>query len=194
MSDANNTGMPRTVGQRRWLGPAFLASLVINLFLVGLIASAIWMHREPPRSHGGVMPFFLGGDRSDLSKEDRSAMRQMMRGQFKTVLPYLMEMDKSRADLAKVIGETPYDPIKVGEAFARVEQAQIEIGQTMREAMIKGFGEMSDAQRQRLAKVMEENAEHRWDRRKERHRERDDDDNNNGDNGSDDGPDGPPAP
>lgn len=188
MSDTNNTQPSRTGGPRRWLGPAFLASLVVNLFLVGLIASSMWMHREQPRSHGGPMPFFLGGDQSDMTKEDRDAMRQMMRGQFKTVLPFLTEMDGSRVDLAKAIGQTPYDPAKVSEAFARVEQAQSEIGQTMREAMVKGFGEMSDAQRQRLAKVMEKNAKHKWDRRKEHHR------NRKNDSHSQNNVDGPSAP
>lgn len=185
MSDANKVGSP---APRRWLGPAFLASLVINLFLVGLVASAIWMHREPPRPRGGHLPFLLGGDRAELSKDDRTALRQMMRGQFKTVLPELMEMDKARADLARVIGETPYDAAKVSEAFARVEQAQAKIAETTRETMIEGFGKMSDAQRQRLAKVMEENAQHRWDRRKERHGDGDDDEGP--DHGP--GPDGPP--
>lgn len=192
MSDANKMSAP---AQRRWLGPAFLASLVVNLFLVGLIASAIWMHREPPRSHGGHLPFLLGGDRAELSKEDRTALRQMMRGQFRTVLPDLMEMDKARADLAKVIGETPYDAAKVSEAFARVEQAQAKIAEITRQTMIDGFGKMSDAQRQRLAKVMEENAQHRWDRRKERHGDDDDDGRDHGpDHDSGPGPDRPSMP
>ena len=190
MSDANNGQTPGpdsaiAAPSRRWLGPAFLASLVINFFLIGLIASAIWMHREPgPR---GPAPFFFGGDMSDMSKEDRTAMRKMMRGQFETIRPYLMEMDKSRAALARVIGETPYDPVKVGEAFRQLEQAQVQIGQTMHGALIKAFGEMSDEQRHRLAKVMEKNSERKWDRNKERHRERGDDDD-------DHGPDGPPMP
>lgn len=182
MSDANNVGTP---AQRRWLGPAFLVSLVVNLFLVGLIVSAICLRPEPRLRGGGPLPFILSGERAELNQQDRTALRQIMRGQFKTVLPYLKEMDKSRADLAKVIGETPYDPVRVGEAFARVEQAQAQIAAITRETMIEGFGKMSDTQRQRLAKAMEENAEHKWDRRKERHRERDDDD---------DRPDGPPVP
>jgi len=49
---------------------------------------------------------------------------------------------------------------------------------------------MSDAQRQRLAKVMEENAQHRWDRRKERHGNDDD----HGPDGDGPPPDGPSMP
>ena len=192
MSDADKKmGTP---APRRWLGPAFLASLVVNLFLVGLIASAIWMHREPPRSHGGQLPFLLGGDRAELSKEDRTALRQMMRGQFRTVLPDLMEMDKARTNLAKVIGETPYDAAKVSEAFLRVEQAQAKLAAITRQTKLEAFGKMSDLQRQRHAKVMEENAQHRWDRRKKRHGDGDDDHDHRSDDDSGPGPDRPSMP
>jgi len=179
MSDAHDVSAPPPAAPRRWLGPAFLVSMVINLFLLGLIASALWMHHEPRGGHG-PSSFFFGGSMSDLSKEDRTALRQMMRAQFKTIQPHLKELDQSRTDLAKVIGETPYDPTRVSAVFARIEQAQSEIGQVMREAMIKGFGEMSDAQRQRLAKAMERNAEHKWNRRRAHHRDRADDDQADG--------------
>lgn len=193
MSDANNMSTP---APRRWLGPAFLGSLVVNLFLVGLIASALWMHRPPKFHGGGPLPFILNGDRASLNQEDRTAMRQMMRSQFKTVLPYLKEMDRSRTELAKVVGQTPYDPVKVRDAFAHFDQVQAEVSGIMREALVKGFGAMSDDQRERIAKVMEENAEHRWDRRKERHGDDSDDDgrDHGPDHDSGPGPDRPSMP
>ena len=187
MSDANKVSTP---APRRWLGPAFLASLVVNLFLGGLIASALWMHRPPKFRGGGPLPFILSGDRAELNQEDRTAMRRMMRSQFKTVLPYLKEMDKSRTELAKVVGQTPYDPVKVRDAFTHFDQVQAEVSGIMREALVKGFGAMSDEQRERIAKVMEENAEHRWDRHKERHG----DDDDHGPDGDGPPPDGPPMP
>src|SRR3546814_800083 len=114
MSDVNKPEPSATPDKRRrWLGPAFLVSLVVNLFLVGLIVSAVVAHRSPMH-HGG--PFMFGGLRgnlSDVSKEDRAAMRKVMIGQFKTIRPQLVEMDKARKALAEVIGETPYDPDKV---------------------------------------------------------------------------------
>ncbi len=170
MSDVN---MPEPSAapdkRRRWLGPAFLVSLVINLFLVGLIVSAVVAHHSP-KHHGG--PFMFGGLRanlSDVSKEDRAAMRKVMVGQFKNIRPQLTEMNKARKALAEVIGQTPYEPAKVAEAFDRIERAQAAMASITRDAMIKGFGKMSDEQRQRLSKVMAKGAEHHWRRKRGGH-------------------------
>ncbi|MDO8423136.1 MAG: periplasmic heavy metal sensor [Parvibaculum sp.] len=172
---------------RRWLGPAFLVSLGINLFLAGMIATSAYSHRGGPHSErgGGPMSAMFGdvrGAKSDMSEEDRKVMRDIMVGQFKIIRPYLVEMDKSRKDLAAIIGASPYDAAKVKAGFERIDAARSNVANVMSEAMIKGFGEMSDEQRQRLATIMAKNAERHW-----RH----------GGKGPDEGPDGadfPPPP
>lgn len=193
MSDVNIPEPAAASGKRRrWLGPAFLVSMVFNLFLIGLIVTSFVAHRPPMHSGGG--PFMATGIRGDLegmSKEDRAFMRKIMVRQFKTIRPQIEEMNEARKALAEVVGETPYDPAKVSAAFDRMDQAQAAIARNMRAAMIKGFGEMSDEQRQRMSNVMIKGAEHHW-RRK-----------GNGENdgppppdggGGPDGPDGPPMP
>ncbi len=126
------------------------------------------------------------------------AMRNMMRGQFKIVRPYLVKMDNSRAELAKAIGATPYDAVKVRAAFARLEEAQSLIGRTMHDALAKGFATMDDGRRESLANAMQRSAERRWDHERERRRDHhDDDDDDDGPRhhrGPNDRPDGPSAP
>jgi uncharacterized membrane protein len=204
MSDMESSKPSGGKPVRRWLGPALLVSLVINLFLGGLIATAIIKHRDGPPP-GGHPSFFgaMRGDMADLSKEDRDAMRKIMVGQFKTIRPHLVEMDAARKKLAEAVGAMPYDPAKVAAVFAEIDMAQTEMGRTMRDAMIKGFGEMSDAQRQRLSAAMLKNANRPW-RRKGKDgkegKEGDDDlppppdgfDGPEGHGGPDGGPDGPP--
>ncbi|MDO8289670.1 MAG: periplasmic heavy metal sensor [Parvibaculum sp.] len=177
---------PPVPAPRKWLGPALLVSLVVNLFLIGVIASSVWMrHADFERGGpGGPGPLsFLFGDikgaKSDMTTDDRAALRKMMMGQFKMIRPHLDEIDDARKSLGVAIALTPYDPAKVAESFARMEAAQMSIGSEMRDVMIKGFGEMDDAQRQRLGKIMEQNAERDWRRRKNR--------------GPDDGPPPPPG-
>jgi Spy/CpxP family protein refolding chaperone len=177
MSDVNMPG-PATAPakRRRWLGPAFLMSLVVNLFLVGLIVSSFVAHR--PSMHPGGGPFMFSGIRGDLddmSKEDRAFMRKIMVRQFKTIRPQIEEMNEARKALAEVVGETPYDPAKVSAAFDRMDQAQAAMARNMRAAMIKGFSEMSDEQRQRMSKAMAKGAEHHR-RHKDKDKDKDDDD------------------
>ena len=174
---------------RRWLGPAFLVSLGINLFLAGMIATSAYFHRGGPHGErgGGPMSAMFGDLRSaksDMSAEDRKVMRDLMVGQFKTIRPYLQHMDKARKDLATIVGASPYDAEKVKAAFDRIDAARSKVANVTSEAMVKGFGEMSDEQRERLASVMANNAERHWRRGK------------NGPDGRPDGddtpPDGPP--
>tara|TARA_R110000868_G_scaffold13215_6_gene62042 strand:+ start:452 stop:1033 length:582 start_codon:yes stop_codon:yes gene_type:complete len=153
---------------RRWLGPAFLVSLGINLFLAGMIATSAYSHRGGPhgdRAGGGPMGAMFGdmrGAKSDMSEEDRKVMRDIMVGQFKTIRPYLVEMDKARKDLAAIVGTSPYDAAKVKAGFERINAARNDVANVMSEAMTRGFGDMSDAQRQRLSAVMANNAERHW--------------------------------
>lgn len=189
MSDVNMPGPAvAPAKRRRWLGPAFLVSLVVNLFLVGLIVSSFVAHR--PSMYGGG-PFMMGGirgDLNDMSKEDRAFMRKIMVSQFKTIRPQIDEMNETRKALAEVVGETPYDPAKVSAVFDRMDQAQAAMARSMRAAMTKGFSEMSDEQRQRMSKAMAKGAERHW-----RHKRND----KGGDDGPPpppDGPDGPPMP
>ena len=171
---------------RRWIGPAFLVSLGINLFLAGMIATSAFSHRGGPHGSGGPMGDMFGdmrGAKSEMSQEDRKALRDIMVGQFKTIRPYLVEMDSARKDLATIVGATPYDPAKVKAGFDRIDAARSNVANVMSNAMIEGFGEMSDAQRQHLAAVMANNAERRWRRT-----------NKGPDDGPDGGPDGDDAP
>lgn len=165
MTDALPPQTPANDGLRRWLGPALLVSLVINLFLLGLIATAIVSHRDEKRMEfrGPPQPFFgmMRRGAADLPPDDRAAIRDIMVQQFPIIRPYFARIDMARKDLAATIGTTPYDPQKVAEAFAKIDTAQSEMVKATREAMIRGFGKMTDEQRARLADAMRKQAERR---------------------------------
>jgi Spy/CpxP family protein refolding chaperone len=171
MSDMTTPPAAPARPPRRWLGPALLASLIVNLFLIGLVTTAILHHRDGPHTRGHHSHSIFGlmrGDTSSLSKDDRAAMRKIMVGQFKTIRPQLVAMDEARKKLAAAVGATPYDPAKVSAAFAEIEAAQTAMGRTMRDAMIKGFGEMSDEQRQNIsAAMLKKSSRHHWRRQKD---------------------------
>lgn len=152
--------------ERRWLGPALLASLVVNLFLLGMIATALIFGPRPPegRQFGQVPPPFLRTlhkDASGLPDDDRVALRMMMIRQFPLIQPHIVKIETARKELAEAIGKTPYDPAEVEKAFQKVDDAQAEMIQATRGAMIEGFGKMKPEQRERLSKAMFKQAERR---------------------------------
>lgn len=164
MSDNSLTSASPRDGARRWLGPALLISLVINLFLVGLMAAAI-VHRPKMRAGelGPPPPFFGMMHRgvAGLPPDDRAAVRDMMVREFPIIRPYFARIDQARRDLAVAIGTEPFDAARVTAAFARVDAAQAEMIQATRAAMIAGFGRMSAKQRGRIAAMMRKQAERR---------------------------------
>jgi uncharacterized membrane protein len=163
MSDTTSPQQPDRL--RRWLGPALLISVVINLFLVGLMVTAMLVHR--PAKHGEFRsppPSFFGMMKrgaAELPPADRAAMRDIMVQQFPIIRPYFAKIDAARRELADVIATSPYDPVKVGAAFAKIDAAQAEMVRATREAMIQGFGKMDEKQRIRLADAMRKQADRR---------------------------------
>jgi uncharacterized membrane protein len=165
MSETLSPQLPTNDRLRRWIGPALLISLIINLFLVGMIATAMIAHRGGPRGEfrSPPQPFFgmMRRGAAALPAGDRAAMRDIMMQQFPIIKPYFVKIDTARRNLADVIAATPYDPAKVAAAFATIDSAQAEMVKATRNAMIQGFGKMSDEQRIRLADAMRKQADRR---------------------------------
>lgn len=158
-------GAPRPDRARRWIGPALLISLVINLFLMGfVVAGLLFRHPEPMEEFGPVPPSFFrmlhrGAD--GLPADDRAAMRRIMIREFPVIRPHFLKIEAARKALADVVGATPYDPAKVKEAFAMVDAAQAEMIAATHGAMIDGFGKLTPAQRERIAEMMRKQADRR---------------------------------
>lgn len=166
MSDIRSTEGTTTLHERRWLGPALLVSLIINLFLLGMIATALIFGPRPPHGEqfGEVPPPFLRAlhkDVSELPSDDRAALRTLMIQQFPAIQPYIVKMETARKELAVAIGKTPYNAADVSAAFQKVDDAQTEMIHATRGAMIEGFGKLNPEQRQRLSQAMYRQAERR---------------------------------
>jgi len=149
---------------RRWVGPVLLISLVVNLFLVGTIATAlIFGPPPPPGAEPGraPSPFFkmLHKGADGLPPGDRAAMRKIMIEQFPLIKPHLAALETARRELADAVGAPSYDPAKVTAAFAKVDLAQAEISQATRNAIVQGFSRLTAEQRARVAETMRKRAE-----------------------------------
>ncbi len=158
----NEAQVPRA--ERRWVGPALLLSLIINLFLVGTIAAALII--GPPSPPGAELgrvpaPFFkmLHKGTDGLPPGDRAAMRKIMIEQFPLIKPHLAALEMARRELADALGAPSYDTARVTAAFAKVDTVQAEISQATRDAMIQGFSRLTPEQRARVAESMRRRAE-----------------------------------
>lgn len=147
--------------QRRWLGPVFLASLALNLFLVALIAVPVI--KGPPDRYGpppkGYGPSVMYGALKELPEEDRLIIRHAMRERFREVAPHIRETREARDRLIDAIAAEPYDEAAVRAAFDAISEATMAMSALGREAMLDGFAKLTPEQRQRVAKAMREDRE-----------------------------------
>ena len=168
MSDTNLTPSEGKV-VRRWLGPALLASLAVNVFLLARISVPLFFgpphdggFGAPPRGHG---PMLMHGAFKELPEEDRLIFRRAMREQFRNVVPLIRQSREARDALADAIAADPYDEAAVRAAFDDIEKAMDAIGEIGRDGMIEVFARLTPEQRQRVARAMREEQERvrlRW--------------------------------
>jgi len=161
---------------RSWVGPALLASLVVNLFLIGLVVGPMFFHHPPPkemRAYGPPSHFMGMLDRRTRSMpdDDRAAIRNIMIEQFPNIRPYFREIGESRMALAEALGSDPYDPEKVRAAFDNLDRSSSGMNKVLNEAVIQGFSKLPADQRARIAQTMKEKVERRREKRRDRERQ-----------------------
>ncbi|MBC7103720.1 MAG: periplasmic heavy metal sensor [Parvibaculum sp.] len=158
MSDTNGIAPSAGKPPRRWLGPAFLASLAVNIFLIGLISVPLFFRPPhdgefglPPR---GVGPGMFHRSFKDLPEADRKAIRAAMLGHFPEIRPHLLAMREAKSELADAVAADPYDEAAVRAAFDKMDRAMKQMGEVGRDAMMAGFEKLSPEQRKRVAEAM----------------------------------------
>ncbi len=160
MSDTGTSPSPAPEKSRRWLGPAFLASVALNLFLLGLLSVPFFMgprHEFAMRVPGpGGGPGMFHSSFKDLPEEDRDAIRSTMLGHFSEIRPHLRAMQEARLGLADALEAEPYDESAVRAAFDAMDESMREVGAASRDAMMAGFAKLSPEQRHRVAEAMRE--------------------------------------
>lgn len=163
MSDIGTSPSPAPEKPRRWLGPAFLASVALNLFLLGLLSVPLFMgppHEFAMRVPGpGGGPGMFHSSFKDLPEEDRDAIRSTMLGHFSEIRPHLRAMQEARLGLADALEAEPYDESAVRAAFDAMDESMREVGAVGRDAMMAGFAKLSVEQRHRVAEAMRERRE-----------------------------------
>lgn len=160
MNDTGTSPSPAPEKPRRWLGPAFLASVALNLFLLGLLSVPFFMgprHEFAMRVPGpGGGPGMFHSSFKDLPKEDRDAIRSTMLGHFSEIRPHLRAMQEARLGLADALEAEPYDESAVRAAFDAMDESMRQVGVIGRDAMMAGFAKLSTEQRHRVAEAMRE--------------------------------------
>lgn len=152
-------------GRSRWLKPLLIASLALNLLVIGGMASAMWRH------HHGRGPF--GGPRGDhslmgfvreLPSERQQAVRADIEAARETVKPMRQEIRDAWSAANTALTLEPFDKAKVKEAAAKLLAAEAKFKSAISDALIDTAEKLSPEERKKLQEWRERRrgGHHRW--------------------------------
>ena len=143
----------------RWIGPALVASLAINIFLAGTLVPGLVRHvwDGPDMYHGG--PGMSGfAMRMPLPPEAREMMREAMRQSFRENRQGFAEQREriraARLKLADAVEQDPYDPEATRAAFFELESSISGMTRNVQDAMVSAIGRLGAAQRAEIAETL----------------------------------------
>jgi uncharacterized membrane protein len=102
---------------------ALLASLALNLLIVGWVAGAVWRFRKPPVWAGAITPNLLGYA-STLAPERRKQLWDATAQERHQVRPFRREVRTAREETIKALIAEPFE--KQRFHAAQVRQAELE--------------------------------------------------------------------
>jgi uncharacterized membrane protein len=136
MTDA---GAPRTEPARRaprWLVAALVASLALNLIIVGSVAGAMWRFRKPPPWASAVTPNLLGYA-STLSADRRKRLWEDTAEERRHIRPFRREVRLAREETIKALTAEPFDKQRFTAAQARQADAENRARQAVQALYVK---------------------------------------------------------
>ncbi len=131
-------GVERSAG--RWLAVALMASLALNLALIGATGGLLWRnHFDPADAKGGhVVPNLLTYT-STLPEQRRKQLWERTGGERRTMQPLRADLRAAREAALKVLTEETFDRTAYMEAQNRLLAADVKA----REAVYRLYGEIA---------------------------------------------------
>jgi uncharacterized membrane protein len=140
------------------LAVAFAVSVLLNLFLAGVIVGRITLPGFRPPGQGAVVS---RGEIRALPEAERRAFIGVMRSHQSEMRALHERLRDARRATAEAIGAPTYDRKALEARFATVLQAQDALGTAQNEAVIEALGTLSPASRAAIARKAEEHSEDR---------------------------------
>jgi len=134
---------------------ACAVSVLLNLFLAGIVVGRITLPGFGPPVQGGLVP---REEIHALPDAERRAFFHVMHSHQAEMRTLHEHVRDARRAAAEAVGAPTYDRKLLEARFAAVRQAQEAQGAAQNEAVIEALGKLSPASRAAIARKAEENA------------------------------------
>ena len=136
-------------GMPNWLAPAALGvSLLVNLGLGGYVAGQHLRADPPKQERSQERPRFERPESMpEISREDRRAVRALMRRGFESAQAELAARREAESRLAQVLAAEPYDSQATEVALRELRDADVMLRDRIGLEVLGGISELSPDQR-----------------------------------------------
>jgi uncharacterized membrane protein len=121
---------------RSWLVGGLIASVTLNLFLIGAAAGVIALGRSMARENAGVRPGALMIATAGLPQPDRRDFRQMLRQLRAGVIIDVGRSRTARIDAWSALGDPKPDPAAIKAKLALSRQIDTGVRATVEEKLV----------------------------------------------------------
>ncbi|SLN25561.1 hypothetical protein PEL8287_01166 [Roseovarius litorisediminis] len=157
----------KSTGAKPWLRVLFVASLALNLVVLGAVGSAMLMRDKWHARHPSRLDMVGGPLTRALNDKDRRAIGQQMRQAYRDGHP---TRQQQREEFQLLIADLKAEPFVPDAVRARMSNQRVafkdrlELGQTI---LLERLAQMSPAERKAYADRLQESVRGHWSRHKD---------------------------
>ena len=139
---------------KRWMVVTLIVSLVVNVFLLGIIGGSIW-HWTHDRGMG-----FRGGWRTrvaeSLPEAQRQALHQTIRDAVRQQLPALRQARAARAEAARLFVQPQFDADGINARLDQARASDMALRTSLEHHMVQFAATLPQDQRKKMAEALKE--------------------------------------
>ncbi len=160
-------------GLSRVMKSVIIASLALNLLVIGALATAWVRHGGKHFHHGGIERSLIHFAYRKLPREKRRALRQAWRKERDTLRPLFNDVRDARKKFGSVLQAEKYDRAAVETALATVWQKRSLVRQRGSQKFLDLLETLTDEEKRAFGAFIQEDKRGSWRRRHKGWRHRD---------------------
>ncbi len=131
---------------------ALVASLALNLLIIGSAAGAFWSHRHGGRhfSHGQGREHGLMGFVRELAPDRQGEIRAAIEVEREKIKPIRAAVKDGWTETNNVLGTEPFEKDKLKTAMTRMIEAQTRMRVAISDALVETAAKLNPEERQKL--------------------------------------------
>lgn len=160
-------------GWQRWMPALLLASLAVNLLLLGTFVGHYWVQRDWAHHHKMRGAYGLPAFAETLAPERRKMVQDLIDARDERLKPIRAEVREARRTAGAAMSAEPFDKAKLDQALEAVVEADAKYKRASLAILSESSEKFTPEERRAYKELRDERRAAREARRAERHKNKD---------------------